>query len=353
MEETEGGREEVALASSSIQPDEASAVLPVFWTQRAHFGPPPRLDHAMAYDAARQRVVLFGGLNIQGTLGDTWVWDGAYWTQVSETGPSPRQFHAMAYDAVRQQVVLFGGSIGGVTRLEDTWVWDGVNWTQVAEKGPPRRRNHAMAWDDVRGLVILFGGEGQDRLLQDTWGWDGAAWSQREEDGPAARFRHAMAYNAVSTNVVLFGGRAANQVLDDTWEWNGTVWRQVAEFGAPGVLDAAMTQDGRGSMLFGGVPRLGLNDEVPGFDNTWEWDGRFWTELQHFGPPGRAAHAMVFDAARRRVVLFGGDRSSGVPTADSLLGDTWECPAREAMLIPLAVEPPQECQAATRSSGSV
>jgi hypothetical protein len=308
----------------------------------------------MAYDAARQRVVLFGGLNIQGSLGDTWVWDGDYWTQVSDTGPSARHAHAMAYDALRQQVVLFGGSIGGATRLEDTWVWEGVNWTQVAEKGPSPRRNHAMACDDARGLVVLFGGDAANGLLKDTWGWDGAAWSQREESGPAARFRHAMAYNAVSTSVVLFGGVAEDQVLDDTWEWNGTLWRQTAEFGAPGVLDAAMTQDGRGSMLFGGLGPLGLIEEgVPGLDSTWEWDGRFWTELQHFGPPGRAAHAVVFDAARRRVVLFGGKRLSGAPTAASLLGDTWECPARDAMLVSLAVEPCEVRQGATLSSASV
>ena len=39
--------------------------------------PPTRVNHAMVYDAARGRVVLFGGDNtINGYLVDTWTYDG-------------------------------------------------------------------------------------------------------------------------------------------------------------------------------------------------------------------------------------------------------------------------------------
>jgi len=38
--------------------------------------PPLRTDHALAYDAARQEVVLFGGWAGGGPwLGDTWAWN--------------------------------------------------------------------------------------------------------------------------------------------------------------------------------------------------------------------------------------------------------------------------------------
>lgn len=36
--------------------------------------------HAMAYDDARQVVVLYGGYDGAGRLGDTWTWDGVSWT---------------------------------------------------------------------------------------------------------------------------------------------------------------------------------------------------------------------------------------------------------------------------------
>jgi hypothetical protein len=76
------------------------------WTQKEDIGPSPRVAHAMAYEAARERVVLFGGEDGS----NTWEWDGVAWTQVADMGPSPRYACAMTYDTVRQRVVLFGGS---------------------------------------------------------------------------------------------------------------------------------------------------------------------------------------------------------------------------------------------------
>ena len=46
-----------------------------------------RSRHAMAYDNARQRTLLFGGYN-GSVLGDTWDWDGRVWTrQAPATSP--------------------------------------------------------------------------------------------------------------------------------------------------------------------------------------------------------------------------------------------------------------------------
>ena len=95
--------------------------------------PTPRTFHAMAYDAARAQVVLFGGLDGQilqdehplENRDDTWVWDGTNWTQKSPANsPPPRGYLAMAYDAARAQVVLFGGiNSNNFVRYNDTWVW--------------------------------------------------------------------------------------------------------------------------------------------------------------------------------------------------------------------------------------
>jgi hypothetical protein len=84
--------------------------------------PPARSSHAMAYDAARGQVVLFGGLGANNNaLSDTWVWDGSNWTQKSPANNVPaRSNHAMAYDSLHQQIVLFGGANGA--QLSDTWV---------------------------------------------------------------------------------------------------------------------------------------------------------------------------------------------------------------------------------------
>src|SRR5438093_448817 len=107
----------------------------------------PRHGQAMAYDAVRGRVTLFGGRG-GSSLGDTWEWEGTTWTQRASSGPSPRSGHAMAYDEVRGRVVLFGGSNGSYPyRLTDTWEWDGTTWTQQATSGPVARYASSMAYD--------------------------------------------------------------------------------------------------------------------------------------------------------------------------------------------------------------
>ncbi|MGB3970091.1 MAG: hypothetical protein WBO45_25370 [Planctomycetota bacterium] len=232
------------------------------WNQLAPAtSPQARWGHAMAYDAARQRVVLFGGFG----GGGTWEWDGTSWTQLAPAAsPSGRWGHAMAYDAARQRVVLFGG--GSSAQLADTWEWDGTNWTQLAPAASPSARySHAIAYDVARQRVVLFGGRNSSLVLGDTWEWDGTNWLPRFSlNYPSPRWGHAMAYDGARQRVVLFGGSPA---IADTWEWDGTNWTQLTPSASPSA--------------------------------------RFF-------------HAMAYDAARQRVVLFGG--TTQVPYS---FGDTW------------------------------
>src|SRR6266542_4240799 len=85
----------------------------VLWTQKQDVGPAGRVGSAMAYDAARRLVALFGGDSLHTLLGDTWHWNGEDWTQVADTGPSPRAGHSVAFDGARSVLVLFGGRSSG------------------------------------------------------------------------------------------------------------------------------------------------------------------------------------------------------------------------------------------------
>ena len=73
------------------------------------------------------------------------------WTQKQDVGPSARSDVAMVFDAARGRVVLFGGAGGAATLFNDTWEWDGENWTQYEDIGPTPRSRHAMAYDSKRG----------------------------------------------------------------------------------------------------------------------------------------------------------------------------------------------------------
>ena len=50
------------------------------WTERSAGGPSARYDAKMAYDAAREVTILFGGGSYGGALGDTWEFGASGWS---------------------------------------------------------------------------------------------------------------------------------------------------------------------------------------------------------------------------------------------------------------------------------
>lgn len=287
--------------------------------------PPALVDHAMAYDSIRERVVLYGGVDAAGNFnGATWEWDGNAWQMVHSGGPGtpdPRVLHEMVFDSARGRVVLFGGvDFAGNTR-DDTWEWDGVSWQLVASginsPGGPRDFT-AMAYDANRGVTVLFGGLPP---VVETWEWDGINWTPvltPNFPSPACgdRHMHAMTYDAVAQRVLLFGGLDCNGLNNDLWSYDGVDWTQLiptSPLPQPRA-NPQLTHDlARGvTVLWGGDP-LGF-----GGNETWEWDGTRWIQIAGPGgpPTQRTLHAMVYDAARCESVLFGGDTGGGVAPPD-------------------------------------
>ena len=196
------------------------------WTERAVDSPGPRDHHAMAFDEARGVMVMFGGQNAaRGWPNDTWTYDGTGWKRAdSTTGPpNGAGHHAMAYDARRQRVVLYGGTSASREVFADVWEWDGTRWWRVAPNMPgPRVTRHRMAFDAARGVTLLFADT-------ETWSWDGTEWRRVATTGPSQRVVSAMAYDAGRQRVVLFGGAGPGGVPPydshaDVWEWDGSRW---------------------------------------------------------------------------------------------------------------------------------
>ena len=310
------------------------------WVQKQDVGPQLRFGQAMAFDAARGRVVLFGGSTGSSFLGDTWEWDGAHWTEVADTGPDARSGHAMAFDAARGRIVLFGGISEGAF-LNDTWEWDGTDWTQVADTGPSSRAGHAMAFDSGRGVTVLFGGNGSAGLLSDTWEWNGTDWAQTEDVGPPARQGHTMAFDPGAARTLLFGGAGTNGAgLGDTWSWNGTSWTQLQDIGPGACVGGAIVFASSAAILFGGVNTIDTTVPVASHhlnNNTWQLQGERWTQVQDMGPEPRWRHSMAFNTQDAHIVLFGGlslFAPDGDPSlATGLLGDTWEHDAGVALAL--------------------
>jgi N-acetylneuraminic acid mutarotase len=112
------------------------------WTKLTATGTAPsaRSGLGIAYDPHSMKIILFGGIDSQFVCyNDTWAYDPAAgtWTQLTPVGNSPmaRGRSSLVYDAAIDKMVLFGGatvqadSTGGFgtqVYLNDTWIY-GVN----------------------------------------------------------------------------------------------------------------------------------------------------------------------------------------------------------------------------------
>lgn len=315
------------------------------WEDRPRRQPPPsRESYLMVYDAAEHRIVMFGG-NRAGNIrhGDTWVYDGM-WSQLAiAEPPSARTGVAGAYDAERGNVVMFGGDTATGT-VAETWVLDGDVWTQRLVAGPPARRDHRMAYSAKRKRVVLFGGYSSSASttpLTDTWEWDGTAWqSITTTDAPTEV--GAMAYDATGEQVVLFGGHKTK--LDETWLYDGD-WMPVVQATKPAARRrAAMAYDPvRGRIVLVGGTDKNVGAGGPGFEDTWEFDGT-WTAAAAAAesPPRRNAAGWVFDTTRGVMVLAGGSQPPAI-----YRGDTWLYDGSQWLETALDTGPPTACSMGT------
>ena len=350
------------------------------WTQRPTIGdaPTPRYDAPMACDPVTARCVLFGGYDGVTYFDDTWAWDGAAWTELPIAPPSAQAVGAgrrmvydagrgailfligehvwrlgdagwiavpnvagwgstylmagTAYDVERGRLVTFGGTTTLGVAQNQTWELDGnAHWAEVPPAPQPApRRNHTLSYHAGRQVVVLFGGEDAAGVpLGDTWTFDGARWRQVDVPiigGPAARSHAAMGYDPLRQRIVMFGGESVSP-RDDVWEFDGSAWIEGVAEGAPSARRVAQftfdTQRGA-LLLYGGRASQPYND-------VFTYDGTTWTLLPTAPvddpvetPPTPARALVIYDAARDRLLVGGGDTGQFYsPRFHQLVGTTW------------------------------
>ncbi len=293
-------------------------------------GLPAVSGFGLAYDAARQRVVAFGGEGECGPLcANTWEYDGERWREVHPPhSPAGRRLHAMAHDSHRQQVVLYGGE--ALALFGDTWRYDGTDWSPLAPaNSPPGRSGAVMVYDGQRQVFVLFGGkDGRNggRYLDETWEYDPAAnaWSQiNPVVSPPARDQPGLAYDAGRGVVVLLGGDGGGGTeCQEHWEYDASVptWTLISVAAGPlcrGEHAVAYDPDRGVTVLHAGW------GNCPGSpcQDTWELQGATgtWTQVSTAtSPPRRYQGRMVYDSHQQRMILVGGEDLLGTP-----LDDTW------------------------------
>ena len=284
------------------------------------------------YDATLRRVVIVGGpMQLRAGVRDgVWSWSGARWEPVTDSGPPSRGNAGVAYDARRRIAVFTGGAAraandSSIDIVGESWETSPAGWRRIAGADITPRDHQSMVYDEDRGTVLMFGGIAGDRSSpwpSDTWELRPDGWTRIAAEGPEGRGRTAMVYDGRRRHVVLFGGVGGSPAegqpqpwFGDTWIRERSGWRKVADTGPRARYAHGMAFDERAGvvLLYSGAA---AHRGAP-LSDMWQWDGQRWTEIPLSGPtPGhRYQPVMVYDRARGRTVLYGGDPSKT---------DTWE-----------------------------
>ena len=313
-----------------------AAAQPLAFTRLPADGPAPtpRVDGTIAYDGAGRRIYMFGGSD-NSARNDLWFYSLAQrrWEEVQATGlkPAARFGHTLLHDAARRRLIVFGGQAGGF--FSDVWAFniDAGAWQQLAanEAGPSDRYGHSAILDEARGRMVISHGFTDAGRFDDTWAFDLASnrWSNITPTGtrPLKRCLHHAVYDPANSQMLLYGGCASGFgpcPLGDLWSFdlNANRWTErTAATRPPARQHFGISFDRVRArlLLYGGSGGGTLND-------TWVWDAasNTWQQPAVEGTPtlGRSRHESAYAADRGTTFFFGGTTREGSSNELWMLG---------------------------------
>lgn len=277
--------------------------------------PPPRTLGSAVYDKANNRMIVFGGAtypdlnsNPSAYLNDVWVLTNANgqggaptWIQLNPSGPLPagRYSQTAVYDAAGNRLIVYGGGFSSTT-LFDVWVLSHANglggtpaWQKLSPAGGPPIGGYGSSavYDQTNNIMTVFGGYFRTSaspfgfvLYNYVWtlshanGLGGTpTWTNIVANGaagsPGKRTAHTAIYDPANNRMTIFGGGS------------------FTPFESPGFNDVWVLANANG---LGGTPA--------------------WTQLLPGGvaPARRGSHTAVYDAVNNHMVMFGGDSYDGL-----------------------------------------
>ena len=191
--------------------------------------PEARYGSVAVYDPRNRRLVMFAGFTNSGRYNDSQAYDIQTngWIDLTPSGtkPAARCLHTAAYDAARHRMIMYGGQISGP--IDDIWAFDlhDNTWTNLTPATrPPGRYFASSIYTDDR--VFVFGGTTPTALVNELWSFDlrDSTWLQVIVSGtiPPARTSHSAIYVPKDRSMIVFGG-IGDSMYNDVWKLGGFV----------------------------------------------------------------------------------------------------------------------------------
>ena len=152
-------------------------------------GPDPRSNAASCLDAANGAWYVYGGAGLASSFGDLWRLDlgDDSWHAVASAGDAPPAAHSARCfaDGARDRLVLFGGIDDQTVENADTYLLDLAaappRWTMLpaADRTITGRYGGAMAYDAGRDRLLTFGGVVFTAVPDPTFSFFNELWELR------------------------------------------------------------------------------------------------------------------------------------------------------------------------------
>lgn len=285
-------------------------------------GPWGRWGYMVAAIAPDEAVIVGGTDAGEGNtvFEDAWrvrVLDGALEaTSIATSGPGPRYCGCMAYDAGRDRLIVYGGRTIETPALPPgTWELDLASgtWTEVATANQlTGTLGCAMAHHTATGNTYMFGGAELGAAVDQTWRYDPTAgtWIEIDASGPVARYDGAFFETHDGEALYLFGGSygaMGSAFYADLWRFDpmSETWTEIAlPAGPEGRRTPWVVRDPARHGIYVGFGYDGQMRPMGDFHYA-DLDALTWTEIEVPFDTGPVGRGFAF-------ALPGGDGSLGV-----------------------------------------
>jgi N-acetylneuraminic acid mutarotase len=278
--------------------------------------PPAREHHTAVWDAAGNRMFVFGGQGSDGSyLSDLWSYDASSnsWAQLTPGGspPAPRYLHTAVWDAAGGRMLVLWGYNNSSGFLNELWSYQAAanTWVPLAPAGtlPAARAGHRAIWDAAASRMLVFAGNDGQYYYNDLWSYGATTntWVPLTPSGPppAVRWRHTAVWDAVGNRMLVFGGRDGSGPGNDLWSYQAATnsWTELSPGGYSRYDHTAVWDTvGNRMLIFAGDPsRLGRD--------LWSYQGasNTWAQLAPSGMPPTSYRTAVWDAVANRMLVLG------------------------------------------------
>lgn len=290
-----------------------------------------RSGHSSVYDAAHDRLLVFGGMGQSlGSryLSDVWELSLAtlQWTErpSNGSGPSGREGHGVIYDPERQRMLMFGGhdEVNGRRFWNDTWalsLGDTLAWSEIPATGPlPGARSaFGSVYDPVRRRMLVHGGINAESGIEPDNLWalslDGPPeWVQiQAEDTLRGRSYPLDAYDPVGDRFLACGGAGYPQVsalsLATPTRWDALLPPRPMLTPGPRTGNAVVRDSRRDRFVVAGGSYSAADSAIWMFEPD---SAAPWRSVRSSTVPGvynfDHTNAVVFDSLGDRFIAFSG-----------------------------------------------